>query len=400
MIPQDKRIDGFIANPLPKILFGIGGLSVIVSIIIASTSEANFYRFYFSYLNSFAFFLSISLGAMFFVLISFVTFSGWNVVVRRIAEHFMKSIWVIILFGIPVLFFGSGHLFHWLHPHSDDAILLKKLPYLNMPFFIIRSLIYFIVWYWISNYFFKKSVIQDIDGDKVHTLNMQKTSNYSMFLFAGTLTFAAFDYLMSLEPHWYSTIFGVYYFSGSAVGFFALLGISISILRRKGYLVNVVNKEHYHDIGKLMFGFNIFWAYIAFSQYFLIWYGNIPEETLWYMDRQTGGWLNVTIFLVIGHLVVPFIFFMSRNMKRNVTISSFFYLWMLGMHLVDIYYIVMPTAGKHHGEVHFYVSPLDVLWVLGIGGVYFGVTLMRMKKFALFPIKDPRLSESLTFENV
>ncbi|MCH9662761.1 MAG: quinol:cytochrome C oxidoreductase, partial [Gammaproteobacteria bacterium] len=265
---------------------------------------------------------------------------------------------------------------------------------------IIRTMIYFVVWYVIANYFFKKSVIQDEDGNTKHTLDMQKTSTYSMFLFAGTLTFASFDFLMSLEPHWYSTIFGVYYFSGGMVGFFAILGLLLITLRNSGYLKDVVNVEHYHDIGKLLFGFNIFWAYIAFSQYFLIWYGNIPEETLWYLERQTGGWLAVSILLVVGHLIVPLLLFMSRNIKRNIKLSFFMYAWMFFMHLVDIYYIVMPTATKHHGgEVNFHFSILDLLWLFGIGGIYLSVTLARMKKFSLFPMKDPRLQASLSFEN-
>ena len=398
MTVEDKRLSGFLGNTLPKILLSVGGISIAAAVVLAIVSKEHAHQFYFSYLNSFAFFLSIALGAMFFVLISFVTYSFWNVVVRRIAEHLMKSIWVIIVLGIPLVLFGTGHLYHWVHP--DDDILLKKVPYLNVPFFFIRVALYFVVWTVIANYFFKKSVTQDEDGDTQHTLDMQRKSTYCMFLFAGTLTFASFDFLMSLEPHWYSTILGVYYFSGGMVGFFALLGLCLVIFRSRGYLTDVVNVEHYHDIGKMLFGFNIFWAYIAFSQYFLIWYGNIPEETLWYLDRQTGGWLPVSILLAVGHLAVPLILFMSRNVKRNIKLSLLMYLWMLFIHLVDIYYIVMPTAAKHHGgEVHFHLSILDGLWLLGIGGIYLGVTLARMKKFALYPSKDPRLQASLSFEN-
>ena len=280
-------------------------------------------QFYFSYLTAFAYFLSIALGGLFFVLIQFATRAGWSVVVRRIAEQVMATLPVFAILFIPVIF-GMHDLYHWTHaelydPTSDqyDKILAGKQGYLNESFFLIRAGVYFVVWIALSQYFLKKSLSQDESGDKGITAQLQKWSALGLALYAMTQTFAAFDWLMSLDPHWYSTMYGVYFFAGGFVAIFAVLAIfTIRLSTPDGVLNGIATEEHFHDLGKLLFGFTVFWAYIAFSQYFLIWYSNIPEETLFYKHRMESGWMNVSIFLMIGHFAVPFFLLMSRHMKR------------------------------------------------------------------------------------
>ena len=397
---ENEKKTGLLSPLFFRITLVVGAAAFLLSFLPLSLGHIDGHRYFLAYLTAFAFFLSLSLGGMFFVLIHHVTAAGWSVVIRRTAEHFMKNIGLMFLFFLPIAFLGLVVIYHWMHPAPGDLILQKKSPYLNMPFFLIRSAIYFGVWLFIARYFFRESVLQDKDGVGIRTLSMQRRATYCLFLFAGTLTFASFDYLMSLDPHWYSTIFGVYFFSGSSVGFLASLGMALVILQATGRLRNVVNTEHYHDVGKLLFGFTVFWGYIAFSQYLIIWYGNIPEETTWYAIRQQGVWLVLSLLLAGGHLVVPLIFFMSRNVKRHIGFSFAMYFWLFAMHALDIYYLVMPAVMGHGKGEHFAFSLTDAAVFIGMGAIFIGFLFRRMARYALYPIQDPRLEESLRFENV
>jgi hypothetical protein len=225
---------------------------------------------------------------------------------------------------------------------------------------------------------------------------MQKVAAPSMFLFAITTTFSAFDLLMSLEPSWYSTIFGVYFFSGSVLGFLALLPITSLLLQRSGRLVGVISTEHYHDMGKLLFAFVVFWTYIAFSQYMLYWYANIPEETVWFLKRQTGEWTTFSWFLLLGHFLVPFLALISRTPKRRPWVLSLGAGWLLLMHWADLYYLAMPRLSAETIPFH----ALDLTTFLAVGGFWVGVFAMRMRQHSLIPERDPRLPESLAFENI
>lgn len=389
---------GEAANTVSRIAGGIGVLGLLASGILGfgGQGEEAHTRFYLAYFVSFVFFLSITLGALFFVILQHLTRAGWSVVVRRFAEAFSVNFWLLLLLFLPLLF-GLEHLYEWMRPGvlEHDALLQKKSPYLNRTFFLIRIGIYFLTWILLSRWFFARSLEQDRTGAPELTTLMQKVSAPGMFAFAFTLTFAAFDLLMSLEPHWYSTIFGVYFFSGSALSFFAVLPITSFAIQRSGRLQGVISPEHYHDMGKLIFAFIVFWTYIAFSQYMLIWYGDIPEETTWYLRRQTGEWATLSWFLLIGHFVVPFLALISRIPKRQKGALALGAVWVLFVHYVDLYYLVMPHASE--GKVPLHI--LDLTCFLGIGGFYVAAFANRLRNRSLIPIKDPRLAESLAFEN-
>jgi hypothetical protein len=376
---------------LPVIGGVIGAVGLVASLVMMQSDPA---QFYWSWLVGFMYFLSISLGGLFFVLINYATKAGWGIVVRRLAENVMSVLPLFAILAIPVIL-GIEHLFHWSDPEvvAHDHLLQGKAAFLNTGFFTARAIFYLACWTGLSWFFGSRSRRQDKTGDPKLTHGMIFFAGPSIAIFALTLTFASFDWIMSLDAHWYSTIFGVYYFSGALVGIFALTILLATGLNRAGHLSGVVNQEHLHDLGKLLFAFTVFWAYIGFSQFFLIWYGNIPEETVWYMHRAHHGWDKITLFLALGHFAAPFLFLMPRTIKRSGLLAVGC-VWMLIMHWVDMYWLIMPN---HHPHLHF--SPLDFTTSLAIGGFFMAAIGWFMNRHALVPINDPRLVESLTFEN-
>ncbi|HET9887396.1 MAG TPA: quinol:cytochrome C oxidoreductase, partial [bacterium] len=367
---------------------GVAGLAIAISLAFTRGGEMKAH-FFPSYLVSFLFFLSLTLGAMFFVLIQHLTFAGWSVVVRRIAEVVAANMWVMALLAIPILL-GVRQIFAWADPTfvAEHPLVQRKAAYLNIPFFTIRAIVCFATWILLNNWFLRRSVEQDRSGDVELTNRMQRVAAPAMFIFAITLTIAAFDYGMSLEPEWFSTMFGVYFFSGSVVSFFAFLPVVTFFLQRMGWLSRTVTLEHYHDMGKLVFAFIIFWTYIAFSQYMLIWYGNLPEETLWFLRRQTGEWTQLSIFLLAGHWAVPFFGLIARLPKRRKAVLAIASIWVLFMHFVDLYYVVMP----HTSAERIPLSIVDAACFLGVGGIFVAAAAHRMAKLSLIPVKDPRLA--------
>lgn len=374
----------------PALVLGIMGL------LLSLLSLSDKHQFFFGYLTNVLFFTSISLGCLFFVLIQFLTRAGWSVVVRRVAEQLMVLLPVLFVFFLPI-FLGIHELYHWSHAEevARDHLLQVKAPYLNVFWFCVRAMVYWAVWIFFSVYYFKNSTDQDTTANTAITIKLQRISAVGILLFALSLTFASFDWIMSLNPHWYSTIFGVYFFAGSVVSALCVISLICLLLRKLGYLSQTITVEHYHDLGKLIYGFNIFWTYIGFSQYFLIWYANIPEETMWYLDRWQGDWKCVSLILFFGHFVIPFIVFMSHHVKRNLVAHACVALWLLAMHWVDIFWMVVPNGG--HEKIHIgWVEPASLL---GIGGILLFLLLGKLKKNSLVPKGDPRLVESLNFEN-
>ncbi|MGE4170463.1 MAG: quinol:cytochrome C oxidoreductase [Candidatus Margulisiibacteriota bacterium] len=390
---EQHKLTGFLTTTLPRISGGVGLLGLAASFFFY-TKDAH--HFFYSYLMAFTFFLTLTLGSLFFVLIQFLVRAGWSVVLRRLPEVVMKNFWIMAIFFIPILF-GAHDLYHWMDKEvvAADKLLQWKSGYLNLKFFLIRAAIFFGIWIWLSSVFFKGSVGQDTSGDPAVTLKLQKYSTFGVLLFALSLTFAGVDWVMSLTPHWYSTMFGVYFFAGSMVSSLCLISIMALILRAKGFLKDVITVEHYHDLGKLIFGFNIFWTYIAFGQYFLIWYANVPEETEFFMHHFAGSWNSVGILLAVGHFAIPLILFMSRYAKRNLVVHFMMACWIVLMQLVDVYWLIMPNA--YPTGVH--ITAMDIAALLGIGGIFVAFVFHRLGRVALYPVRDPRLAESRQLTN-
>jgi hypothetical protein len=349
-----------------------------------------------TYLVSFSYFLSLSLGGLFFVLLQHLTRAGWSVTVRRVAESLGANVILMAVLAVPVVL-GMEHIYHWAHAGAadHDPILAGKIGFLNPSFFIIRLVIYFVVWIALAWYFYRSSVAQDVDCDPNRTRRMAAWSAPGMILFALSINFAAFDLLMSTDPHWFSTIYGVYYFAGSVVVTMATMPVLFAWLQRRGRLRGVVTVEHYHDMGKLLFGFVVFWAYIGFSQYMLYWYGSIPEETQWYLKRQTGDWTWLSLGILFGHFIIPFLMLISRYPKRRPRLLVIPCLWLIVMHWFDLYWLVGPEFNKEGMNLGL----VDLFTFLGMGGLFFIFVGLRLRKRAVAPIGDPRLAESLAFEN-
>ena len=353
-------------------------------------------QFGFAWLLNVWFALSVCLGAIFFVAIQHLTRSSWSVTLRRPAEVLGAGVVGPALLLTPVIFalvMGSAVIFPWNDAElvAGDKILKGKQAFLNAPFFAIRSAVYIAVWLVAGLWLLKTSLRQDKTGDKQLTILMERRSAPLLIVMALTTTFGAFDWLMSLDPHWFSTIYGIYVFAGGMVGALAVLSIVAAIWVKQSRHPQYVTIEHQHDIVKLLFGFNCFWAYIAFSQYLLIWYANIPEETLWLKHRQEHGWHAVTLLLVFGHFIIPFIALMPRAVKRNPNLVILMSVWLLLMHWADMYWLVYPQFSQ--------APAFGMMEVLGLACVI-GVTAIAAQWFAKgsnpICLRDPRLHESIT----
>ena len=355
-----------------------------------------------SYLVAFCFFMSIALGGLFWVIIMHLTRAGWGVAVRRLAEILaMAAFPGLVLFLpilIPVMLESPSAIYDWVAPHprlKDFADLLAlKQPYLNGPFFGIRSILYFVIWGVLARYFLAGSRKQDATGDVSISLKMQSFAAPAMLLFAGTLVFASFDWEMSVEPIWFSTIYPVYFFAGAAMSSMCMLIVLSFLLQRSGRLTEDINTEHYHDLSKLTYAFVFFWGYIAFSQYLLIWYANLPEETFWFQARQQGGWEIASIVLMVTHLFLPFLAIMPRTLRRNRYYMAVAASLLLVAHWFDHFWLVMPTY-----RPEFAISAVEILCVLGLGGFFVSAVAMIAGDGKLIPVNDPRLVESLNYHN-
>ena len=404
MIPERDRValrpeqatipPGHPWNRIPVIAAVCALLGAVACAILGA---ANPRQFFFSWLVSFLFFLSLALGAMFFVLIQYAAQGGWGIVLRRIGETVFCTLPVMAALFLPVLL-GLHDLYEWSHADAveQDALLRWKAPYLNVPFFLIRAALYFGIWSFIAILYYRGSRGQDVTGDPKVSARLRRVAGPSIIVLALTQTFASIDWIMSLTPHWYSTMFGVYFFAGSFVGFIALLSVVAAAMRGAGLVDTVISADHLHDIGKFLFAFTAFWAYISFSQFFLMWYANLPEETIFYRARMEGSWMNVSLLLLAGHFVAPFFYLMGRSVKRNGATLAVGGAWLLIMHFVDLYWQVMPTL---HPE-GFRPSVLDVAALVAVGGCFVAAASWLMRRQALVPLRDPRIAESLAFENV
>jgi hypothetical protein len=384
-------------HPWNRIPLIAGAVALLGAVGCAILGAANPKQFFFSWLVAFLFFQSLALGGLFFVLIQYAAQGGWGVVLRRIGETIFATIPVMAVLFLPLVF-GLHDLFEWSHADAveHDALLQWKAPYLNVPFFLTRAALFFGIWSFIAILYYRGSRGQDVSGDPAVSARLRRFAGPAIIVLALTQTFAAIDWIMSLTPHWYSTMFGVYFFAGSWVGFIALLSVVMVAMRAAGLLETIISREHLQDIGKFLFAFTAFWAYISFSQFFLIWYGNLPEETIWFKARMEGSWMTVSLFLMAGHFGVPFFYLMGRAVKRKGWTLAVGGAWLLAMHFLDLYWQVMPTL---HPE-GFRPSLLDVAALMAVGGCFVASASWLMRRQALVPLRDPRLAESLAFENV
>jgi len=352
---------------------------------------------YASYLVAFVFYLSIAWGATFFVMIQHVTSAAWSVTVRRLMENLMFTMPAMALLFVPIAI-GIPTLYDWATPgfidQADPNYQFKAL-FFSRSLYLGRSVFYFLVWTLLALALYRNSVAQDSAPNRNAFENTKRWSGPGLLVLTITVTMASVDWVMSLNPFWYSTIFGIYVFSGGGLTFFAVLVLVALMLRRSGVLTRTIHLEHYHDLGKWMFALTVWWAYIAFSQYMLIWYGNLPEETEFYHARAEGSWLWVSAAVVIGRFLVPFAVLMSRSAKRKLGVLAFAAVWILLFHFVDLHWLVMPSL--HEGGFHLHW--MDAATMAAVGGFFGLVFWSRLRRKALVPAGDVRLAEALAHHN-
>jgi hypothetical protein len=431
--PDEKVKAGKLGSNLTKAGLFIALLGLGLSLVLVATSSSpnvtavghvsKWARFLYAYVIGWSFIASIAIGMLWLVLLHHLTRSRWSTVVRRIAEAMagaMPLIWAAGLVFIIPLVAGYGDLYYWANPAARDAALnpelVHKAVWLNPNFFALRYIAYGVIYSAIIMYFARTSRQQDESGDPKLSDKMRVASGPCMILFAAVTVLVSFDVLMSLAPKWYSTIYGVNFWGSACVGGFSALALIVLWIQRSGRLVHSINEEHYHDIGKWMFSFTFFWAYTAFSQFMLQWYGNIPEETVWYKYRMFGEWQWVSIAMLVGYWAFPFVILMSRWTKRIVPSLVFFAVWQLVFHWLDLYWNAMPSydwyvtqhegvavnAGPLMGPIamhHVGFSPVDLTVWIGLCGVLL-IGIGRNLSGNLIPVKDPMLGLSLAHEQL
>jgi len=352
-------------------------------------------QFAFSWLFAFTFFFTITAGSLFWILVHHAVDADWSVVVRRQLENVAWLFPVLAVLFIPIVL-NAHTLFKWMNiAPGVDPLLDGKSAYLNQPFFWARAAFYFLFFSTAIFLLRRNSLRQDKDGDPRYTWSSRKMVFPMLPLFALSLTFGAFDWLMGLNYHWFSTMWGVYIFAGSALSSMCVLVLLVTALRSAGYLQGVVSIEHYHIMGKLMLAFTVFWAYIGFSQYMLIWYANIPEETVYFLRRNTASWNTLNIILVIGHFFIPFVILLFQATKKKPLLLCSVAVWILCMHLLDMYVIVLPS----YHEAGFNPSWLDLVCFVAVGATMAAIFMKRLGDAPLWPLRDPRLARSLNLKN-
>ncbi|MDF1809543.1 MAG: hypothetical protein P1U42_07605 [Phycisphaerales bacterium] len=353
--------------------------------------------------------LAISLGSLFWVMVFHSLNASWSITLRRQFENIASMIWVptiMIIIVAAIEIFQGGVLLQWLnHSEEYNHLLEVKKPYLNANFFIVRIIIYAVAWILISRLLLGWSKKTDESGDRYYGRKARKLAGFAIPVFAFTTTFAAFDFLMSLDYRFFSTMWGVYYFASCGLASVSAVAIVATMLRRAGKLDGLVTEEHYHDLGKLVFAFTVFWAYISFSQYFLIWYSNIPEETAWYTNRQQYGWQWLFVVMTIGHFVLPFLLLIWRKIKRTPVLLCSMSVYMLLMVVMDMTWIIRPmvdiqsSAVESASNAGVFGIVLDIAGVVGVLGIFAGLVALKVAKSPLLPIKDPMLHESMKHKN-
>lgn len=349
-------------------------------------------RAWYGFLTAFMYWTNLALGGLFFAAIQHVTKAGWSVNIRRIAESFTAFL-PIAASGAVVLLLGSKHLYIWLDSDvvAKDAILQGKSAYLNPTFFVIRLVVFFGLWLTFSKLIVGNSLKQDQDGDTKWTLKNVGLSIAFLFTFALSYSLFSVDTLMSLQPHWFSTIWGIYNFAGLFQSFLAMLILFVIYSMKKGWLRGLVSEDHLHDLGKFLKGFTVFMAYIGFSQFILIWYANLPEETIFYLARSNGWWMAISFSLLILKFAVPFLLLLPRWAKRTPSHLAMVSVLILIMQYVDIHWMVYPNLDPY--SPHFSWQEIGPFALLG--GLFLWSVTGFLSKNKLVPVKDPRIEESI-----
>jgi hypothetical protein len=363
----------------------IGGVGLVLCAIGWIANPEQFYR---SYLVGFMFWNGLALGCMAIAFLHQLSGGAWGSVIRRILESAMRTFPVTVVLFLPLLF-GIHRLYVWSNPAAvaADKTLQHKAAYLNVPFFVGRTGLYFAIWLTLSYFFNKWSLEQDRTGAESWGSKMQGLAGPGLLLYGATVTFSSIDWFMSLDPHWFSTIYGILFIGGQGVSALAFAIAVIVLISARPPFSEIVTSKHLRDLGTLLFAFIMLWAYFNFSQFLLMWSGNLPNEIPWYLRRMQGGWLWVGLCLVLFHFALPFLLLLSRDIKGRPKLMIVVAIWLLVMRVVDLFWL----SASDSSHLHW----LDLAAPAGVGGIWIAAFFRQLKQRPPLPLHDPELEEAL-----
>jgi hypothetical protein len=373
-------------DALQRIALGVGGLGLIATAIGFVTNAEQFYR---SYLLAYVFVLGIPLGCLSLLMVHHLTGGGWGLVIRRTFEAASRTIPVMALLFLPIVF-GMHTLYEWTHAEAaNDPIIAQKAIYLNETGFLIRAVVYFAIWSFFALALTRLSARQD--SEPVHFTRFENLAGPGLLIYALSLTFASVDWMMSLDPHWFSTLFGLWVMVSQALTALAFTIVIAFLVSRDGRMSQLITTAKFHDYGTLLYAFVMLWAYLAYSQFLIIWSANLPEEIPYYLQRLGGGWSIVMLVVVLGHFVLPWTLLLFRATKRASHRLVAVAVFMLLMRFVDTFWLISPWT--NHGD--FGIHWIDVTALLGLLGLWVGLFCHNLRSRALVPVGDPYLAEAL-----
>jgi hypothetical protein len=381
-------------NP-PESVSGLQSKALVAAVAGAVLAGVGFTmsgtdRFYEAYLVAWVFWTGVALGSLALLMVHHLTGGAWGLVIRRILEAATRTLPFMAVLFLPIVA-GMGHLYHWTHP-TDDPVILDKVAYLNTPFFLARAAFYFLVWSFMAYRLSGWSAEQDRTGDPVLADKMTRLSGAGLLVFGLTVTFAVVDWTMSVNPHWFSTMWGLLYIVGQGLSALAFAIAVLVMLSKAAPFDRIINPSHLHDLGKLMFAFIMLWAYLSFSQFLIIYSANTQEEIPHYWVRAQNGWQWVGWTLVAFHFVLPYVLLLARDVKRDWRRINKIALWVVAIRIVDYYWHVAPEF--HHEGLS--VALIDIALPIALGGVFVMVFAMQLKARPLLPLHDAGLAKALT----
>ena len=372
---------------IQRIALIAGAVGLVLSALGYFLDAEQFFR---SYLFAYLFWLGLGMGSFAATMLQHLTGGRWGLVIRRLLESGALTLPVLALLFLPLVF-GLGDLYEWTHQDvvDNDPILKGKQPYLNVPFFLIRAALYFAIWVGLAWLLNRWSEEQDRTANPHIPRRFRLLSGPGLMLYVLTMSFAAFDWAMSLEPHWYSTIYGVIFIVSQVLTTLAFVIVVMSLLAPREPLGEVMTVNIFHDLGNLMLAFTMLWAYMSFSQFIIIWSANLPEEVVWYLRRISGAWKFVPVVLLIFHFALPFVLLLIRNNKRRPAILARIAGFLFLIHFVNMFWLIMPAFY----QTGFHISWLDVVAPIGIGGIWIAAYIWALKRKPLIAVNDHRWLE-------